>query len=113
MEFLLQSNFNERKEKRTRKAPVYRIISLNVAHSACEMSHNVMETSRLQAYFCLRLSRLSEFDSSLHLVVRSWLGYKLTTLLHKTPSYFPWQACFQKATRHKLATVAEELEKED
>jgi hypothetical protein len=49
-------------KRNTRRAPPYRIIPLNVAHSACEMSQNAQRISRLKAFPRLRLSRSSKFD---------------------------------------------------
>jgi hypothetical protein len=44
----IQSNFDKRKgrEDPARKAPAYRIMPMNVAHSACETSQIAQETSQ-------------------------------------------------------------------
>jgi hypothetical protein len=45
----------------TRKAPIYRIIPLNVAHSVCGPSEHAQKTSRLWAVSSLWLSLLSSY----------------------------------------------------
>jgi hypothetical protein len=57
----IRASISGRKEH-MEKAAAYRMILLNVAHSAFESSQNAQQFPRLYAFFRLRLSRLSKFS---------------------------------------------------
>jgi hypothetical protein len=58
--FGIQSNFDKRERKNMRKVPVYRIIPLDVVHSACGMESERIESLPLTGFLPLKAVPLNE-----------------------------------------------------